>query len=241
MTAPLYTAPDSVKKARLVEYVESRLGEEPDIYSLIVYDEMWLAVLSILHAGTTDGEAIRKVVPYTANNYFGASGWTALDETGDRTGLDVVFYQVQQVNSEYEWVDVANEYPEEALVKEIITSDYAPQAIGPYSQGIRVGNMLFCSGQIPLNPETGEVVNGSIEVQTRQVLENLGAVLKEAGMDYNDVVSVTVFLGDMDDFNRFNQVYAEYFKVRPPARCAAEIAQLPKDVDVEISLIAIKT
>jgi len=128
-------------------------------------------------------------------------------------------------------------------VKEVIATKGAPRAIGPYSQGILVENILFCSGQIPINPKTGELVSGSIEEQTRQVLDNLGAVLKEAGMDYHDVVSVTVFMYDMDNFARINQVYAEYFKVndQPPARCAVEAARLPKDAGVEISLIAIKT
>ena len=126
-------------------------------------------------------------------------------------------------------------------VKEVIATKGAPRAIGPYSQGILVENMLFCSGQIPINPKTGELVSGSIEDQTRQVLDNLGAVLKEAGMDYHDVVSVTVFMDDMDNFARINQVYAEYFKDQPPARCALEAARLPKDASVEISLIAIKT
>ncbi len=130
-----------------------------------------------------------------------------------------------------------------ASVKEVITTKGAPRAIGPYSQGILVENMLFCSGQIPINPKTGELVRGSIEEQTRQVLDNLGAVLKAAGMDYHDVVSVTVFMDDMDNFARINQVYAEYFKVneQPPARCAVGAARLPKDASVEISLIAIKT
>jgi 2-iminobutanoate/2-iminopropanoate deaminase len=126
-------------------------------------------------------------------------------------------------------------------VKKVIATKGAPEAIGPYSQGIVVENVLFCSGQIPIDPNTGEVVNGSVEEQTRQVLDNLGAVLKEAGMDYSDVVSITVFMDDMDNYARINQVYAEYFKERPPARCAAEVARLPKDAGVEISLIAIKT
>jgi 2-iminobutanoate/2-iminopropanoate deaminase len=126
-------------------------------------------------------------------------------------------------------------------VKEVIATKGAPKAIGPYSQGILVGNMLFCSGQIPINPKTGELVSGSIEEQTCQVLDNLGAVLKEASMEYHDVVSVTVFMDDMDNFARINQVYAEYFKDQPPARCAVEAARLPKDASVEISLIAIKT
>jgi 2-iminobutanoate/2-iminopropanoate deaminase len=131
----------------------------------------------------------------------------------------------------------------ETAVKKVIATEAAPSAIGPYSQGILVGNMLFCSGQIPLNPETGELVRGTIEAQTRQVLDNLGAVLKAAGMNYGDVVSVTVFLDDMANFARLNQVYADYFKVKeqPPARCAVEVKRLPKDAGVEIALIAMKT
>ena len=130
---------------------------------------------------------------------------------------------------------------EEPPVKEVIATTDAPKAIGPYSQAIKVGNMLFCSGQIPINPETGEIVQGTIEAQTRQVLDNLGAVLKEAGMNYTDVVSVTVFMADMDNFDRINKVYTEYFKDHPPARCAVEVSRLPKDVGIEIALIAIKT
>jgi 2-iminobutanoate/2-iminopropanoate deaminase len=126
-------------------------------------------------------------------------------------------------------------------VRRVIASADAPRAIGAYSQGILVESMLFASGQIPLRPETGEVVSGSIEDQTRQVLDNLGAVLKAAGMDYSDVVSVTVFLADMENFARFNQVYADYFKERPPARCVAAVARLPRDAGIEVSLIAIKT
>ncbi len=131
---------------------------------------------------------------------------------------------------------------EENPAKEVITTTDAPKAIGPYSQAIRVGNMLFCSGQIPINPETGEIIyDSTIETQTQQVLDNLGAVLKEAGMNYTDVVSVTVFIADMDNFDRINKIYAGYFKDRPPARCAVEVARLPKDVGIEIALIAIET
>lgn len=107
LLAGFYYAPESPKKARVVDYVKDTLGEEPDIYSLIAYDCAWVAALSILQAGVNDGEVIQKVVPYVANNYFGASGWTELDETGDRTGLDIIFYQVQVVDSEYKWVVVA--------------------------------------------------------------------------------------------------------------------------------------
>ncbi len=124
-------------------------------------------------------------------------------------------------------------------VKTVIASEEAPAAIGPYSQAIKVGDMLFCSGQIPIDPNSGELVLGSIEEQTRRVLDNLGAVLAEAGMDFTDAVRATVFMKDMDDYARINAVYAEYFSENPPARCAVEVSRLPKDVGVEISLIAI--
>ncbi|HDS45072.1 MAG TPA: RidA family protein [Methanomicrobia archaeon] len=127
-----------------------------------------------------------------------------------------------------------------AYEKEVITTREAPQAVGPYSQGIKVGNLLFCSGQIPLDPGTGELVRGTIEAQTRRVLDNLGAVLRAAGMEYRDVVSVTVFMADIEHFTEINQVYAEFFRERPPARCAVEVSRLPKDVGVEIALIAAK-
>ena len=129
---------------------------------------------------------------------------------------------------------------ESPTTKEVIASDNAPAAIGPYSQAIKVGAMLFCSGQIPINPSTGELVLGSIEEQTRQALDNLGAVLEEAGMDFSDAVRATVFMDDMNNYSRINAVYAEYFKDNPPARCAVEVSRLPKDVGVEISLIAVK-
>ena len=129
----------------------------------------------------------------------------------------------------------------EPVVKEVIATEEAPRAIGPYSQAILAGDMLFCSGQIPLNPETGELVKGAIEEQTRRVLDNLGAVLREAGMDYKDVVSVTLFIDNLANFSRINEVYAEYFKDKPPARCAVEAARLPKDAGLEIALIAVRT
>lgn len=129
----------------------------------------------------------------------------------------------------------------ETKVKRVIVSREAPEAIGPYSQAILVGDMLFCSGQIPINPATGELVRGSIETQTRQVLDNLGALLKEAGMDYRDVVSVTLFIEDMENFSRINQVYAEYFKEQPPARSTVGAARLPRGAALEVTLIAIKT
>jgi len=128
-----------------------------------------------------------------------------------------------------------------SVKKEVIKSPKAPAAIGPYSQAIKVGNTLYCSGQIAIDPATGELVNESIENETKQVLENLGAVLKEAGMDYSDVVRTTVFMSDMENYGRINSVYAQYFTEDPPARAAVQVANLPKYVNVEISCIAVKT
>ncbi len=124
--------------------------------------------------------------------------------------------------------------------KKIISTEDAPKAIGPYSQAVFVGNMLFASGQLGLDPKTGKFVSDSIEVQTRQVLVNLGAVLRAEGMDYGNVVQCSVFLKDMDDFQKMNVVYGEFFKVNPPARATVEVARLPRDARVEISLIAVK-
>ncbi|MEM4007176.1 MAG: ABC transporter substrate-binding protein [Nitrososphaerota archaeon] len=107
LLAGFYYAPESPKKEKVVKYVKDKIGEEPDIYSLIAYDCAWVAALSVLQAGVNDGEVIQKVVIPVANNYFGASGWTELDETGDRTGLDIIFYQVKQVDGGFKWVPVA--------------------------------------------------------------------------------------------------------------------------------------
>lgn len=132
--------------------------------------------------------------------------------------------------------------PENALLnKEIIKSPNAPEAIGPYSQAVQVGNTLYCSGQIAFNATTGKLVNESIQAETKQVLENLGAVLKEAGMDYSNVVRATVFMSDIENYTKINTVYAKYFTVNPPARAAVQVANLPKYVNVEISCIAVKT
>ena len=123
------------------------------------------------------------------------------------------------------------------MVKTIHT-DKAPAAIGPYVQGKVVGNFLFASGQVPLSPETGEVIGTSIQEQTKQVLKNISAILAEAGTDFDHVVKTTCFLSDMDDFDPFNEVYATAFKADFPARSAVEVARLPKDVKVEIEVIA---
>jgi len=122
----------------------------------------------------------------------------------------------------------------------VITSPKAPAAVGPYSQGVRLGQMLFLSGQIPLNA-AGEVQQGDIVVQTIQVLENIKALLAAAGMCLADVVKTTVFLTDMGDFAEMNRVYAEYFPHNPPARSTIQVAALPKGAAVEIEAIAMKS
>jgi len=126
-------------------------------------------------------------------------------------------------------------------MKQIIRTDKAPAAIGPYSQAVKVpcGTMLFCSGQIPLDPKTMEVVGTNAREQTRQVMENLGAIIKEAGVDFPNVVKTTIFLADMSDFMAVNEVYATYFDDNPPARAAMQAARLPKDVRVQIDAIAV--
>jgi 2-iminobutanoate/2-iminopropanoate deaminase len=120
----------------------------------------------------------------------------------------------------------------------IIATPEAPRAIGPYSQAVRAGDYLFLSGQIAINPETGELVTESFEAQVRQVFQNIQAVLKAAGVDFAYVAKTTVFLKDMEKFAEMNGIYAEYFPKNPPARSAVEAARLPKDVDIEIEVIA---
>lgn len=126
-------------------------------------------------------------------------------------------------------------------MKKAIATDRAPQAIGPYSQAIQAGNLLFISGQIPLNPEDGTIISHNIEKQTHQVLKNIEAILTEAGYSLSDVVKTTVFLKDMSDFETVNTIYGQYFKHPFPARCAVEVGRLPKDVKVEIEAIAYKS
>jgi 2-iminobutanoate/2-iminopropanoate deaminase len=124
--------------------------------------------------------------------------------------------------------------------RDTISTREAPTAIGPYSQAVRFGNLLFLSGQIPLDPKTNLLISGSIESQTQQVLENLRAVLAANGMTPEDVVSTTVYLKDLKDFVAMNAVYATFFKAKPPARATVEVSRLPRDVLVEISAIAAK-
>ncbi len=123
------------------------------------------------------------------------------------------------------------------MKKEIICTPNAPAPVGPYSQAVKTGNTLYCSGQIPINPSTGAIPDG-IEAQTRQVLENLKAVLMAGGADFSNVVKTTVFLKDMNDFPAMNAIYAEAFTGAPPARSTVQVARLPKDVLVEIDAIA---
>ena len=123
-------------------------------------------------------------------------------------------------------------------MKEVVFTEAAPKPIGPYSQAVRVGNLLFVAGQIPADPKTGEVVRGGIREQTRQVLENIKAVLEAAGYTLDDVAMTFVFLADLNMFNEFNQVYSEYFREKPPARVTVQAARRPRDVLVEIAVIA---
>jgi 2-iminobutanoate/2-iminopropanoate deaminase len=125
-------------------------------------------------------------------------------------------------------------------VRETIATQDAPKAIGPYSQAIKYGDLLFVSGQIPIDPKTGNLMTGSIEEQTKIVLENLKAVVEAAGMTLKDVVKTSCFLKNMGDFAKFNEIYATYFKESPPARETVEVARLPRDVLVEISCICAK-
>ncbi|BCJ87415.1 RidA family protein [Effusibacillus dendaii] len=123
--------------------------------------------------------------------------------------------------------------------RKIVSTSQAPAAIGPYSQAVLTGNMLFTSGQIPLTPD-GQLVTGDIQTQTHQVFKNLQAVLQEAGMTFKNVVKATVFVADMNDFAKVNEVYAQYFSEKPPARSTVQVARLPRDVGIEIDLIAVK-
>ena len=123
-------------------------------------------------------------------------------------------------------------------MKQAIHTDKAPAAVGPYSQAVWAGNLLFLSGQIPLDPATGQMVNGSVENQTRRVLENIKAVLAEAGLTMAEVMKTTVFIMDMADFPKVNAVYAEYFPEPYPARSCVAVAKLPKEALVEIEVVA---
>ena len=123
-------------------------------------------------------------------------------------------------------------------MKRAYSSEQAPKAIGPYSQAIRIGELLFLSGQVALDPATGQLVDGDVSAQTRRVMENLGAVLTSAGLSFADVARTTIFLADMSDFAKVNEVYGSYFSEPYPARATVQVARLPKDSRVEIDVIA---
>jgi 2-iminobutanoate/2-iminopropanoate deaminase len=123
--------------------------------------------------------------------------------------------------------------------KKVIQTEKAPKAIGPYSQAIQAGNFLFLSGQIPIDPKTGELVKGDIRKQTQQVLENIKGILESQGLGMENVVKSTIFLKDIANFNQVNEVYATYFPSSPPARSMVEVAKLPRDADIEIEALAI--
>lgn len=125
-------------------------------------------------------------------------------------------------------------------MKRIINSHQAPEPIGPYSQAVHSGNTLYVSGQIAINRSTNELVNASIEEETRQVMTNLGYVLEAAGFDYTHIVKCSIFIKDMDAFKAINAIYGEYFPSDPPARETVEVSRLPKEVNVEISCIAVR-
>jgi 2-iminobutanoate/2-iminopropanoate deaminase len=124
-------------------------------------------------------------------------------------------------------------------VRQAVSTPHAPAAIGPYSQAIKAGNLLFLSGQIPLDPQTGNLVDGGIEPQTHQVFRNIAAILAAADASFDHVVSAGVFLADMNDFAKMNAVYAEYFTSPAPARATVQVARLPKDCLVEIQVTAV--
>jgi 2-iminobutanoate/2-iminopropanoate deaminase len=122
--------------------------------------------------------------------------------------------------------------------KQIVSTENAPAAIGPYSQAVRVGDLIYSAGQIALVPETGKLIEGDIETQTRQVMENLAAVLQAAGSSLTQVVKTTIFVTDINDFARVNQVYGSFFQDNPPARSTVQVAALPLGANVEIEVVA---
>jgi 2-iminobutanoate/2-iminopropanoate deaminase len=125
------------------------------------------------------------------------------------------------------------------MSKKVIYSAHAPEPIGPYSQAIQAGNMLFISGQIAIQKSSGNMITGNVEEETKQVMENIGEILKAAELNFTNVVKSTIFLKDMGSFPKVNEVYGKYFQQQPPARETVEVSRLPKEVNVEISCIAI--
>lgn len=127
------------------------------------------------------------------------------------------------------------------MSKKIVHTDHAPKAVGPYSQAIQLGDMLYCSGQIPLDPKTQELFTGDIKIQTEMVMSNIEAVLKAADMNFSHVVKTTIFLTSMSDFATVNEIYAKRFSAHPPARSTVQVSGLPKGANVEIEVIANRT
>jgi 2-iminobutanoate/2-iminopropanoate deaminase len=124
-------------------------------------------------------------------------------------------------------------------MKKIISTNEAPAAVGPYSQAVRAGGMVFCAGQIPLDPKSGQIVTGDISAQTRRVMDNITAVLKADGLTFDNIVKTTIFLVDLNDFQIVNEIYGSYFKQAPPARSTVQVSALPKGARVEIEVIAL--
>lgn len=124
-------------------------------------------------------------------------------------------------------------------MKKIISTSEAPGAVGPYSQAVRIGNLVFCSGQIPLDPVSGQLVTGDISAQTKRVLENISAVLRAENLGFEHIAKTTIFLTSMNDFQTVNEIYASYFKSEPPARSTVQVSGLPKGANVEIEVIAL--
>ena len=123
-------------------------------------------------------------------------------------------------------------------MKKIISTSDAPAAIGPYSQAIRAGSTIYCSGQIPLDPKTGQIISGGIDAQTRRVLDKITALLKAEGLGFGNIVKTTIFLTNLGDFQTVNEVYGSYFKNQPPARSTVQVSALPKGANIEIEVIA---
>jgi len=124
-------------------------------------------------------------------------------------------------------------------MKKIISTTDAPAAVGPYSQAVRVGSTIYCAGQIPLDPKSGQIVSGGIDVQTRRVLDNITAVLKAEGLTFDNIVKTTIFLTNLADFQTVNEIYASYFNQQPPARSTVQVPALPKGANIEIEVIAV--
>jgi len=124
-------------------------------------------------------------------------------------------------------------------MKKIISTSEAPAAVGPYSQAVRVGSTIYCAGQIPLDPKSGQIVSGDISAQTRRVLDNVAAILKAEGLTFDNIVKTTIFLTNLGDFQTVNEVYGSYFRNQPPARSTVQVSALPKGANVEIEVIAV--